>query len=105
MDSIKDTDITKLSPWIVEVVKMQQNVDRGSLNFSLLKNLGEVVGLRVTNNRVISFSKGDNREVMVIIADVINGLGHDSQKVKLTLDARHGKVRKMTVSTEVQKEV
>jgi hypothetical protein len=99
-------DITNLAPWIIEIVKEQDKIDRGTVSFSLMKNVGEVIGLRVTRNRVISFSKGDNKEVMVCIADLINKLAiGETREMKLTIDARDGRVRKLVISDEVQKQI
>jgi len=99
------SDITNLAPWIVEVVRAQKDVDRGSVYFSLLKDKGEVVGLRTTRNRVLGFSKKDNREPMVAIADMIAGLGEVDCELKFTLDVREGRIRKLIFSSEEQKSV
>jgi hypothetical protein len=99
------TDITSLAPWIVEMVRAQQDIDRGAVDCTVLKNMGEVVGLRVKRQRIINFNKGDNREVMVVIADLIRGLDDGSRQLQLTLEARAGKIRKLTITNEEQKKL
>lgn len=98
MDS---NNITSLPDYIIGVERLQNEVDHGDVEFSLKKVGGNVVSLSTSKKRVIKFKKGDNREVLLVIADILNTLPKDSTiKSNIEYEAKNGKVTKLSITSE-----
>jgi hypothetical protein len=103
---METTDITNLAPYLIEIVRAHSEVDRGTVDFSLSKSLGEVVGLRTSEHRVVNFNNSDNREVMVMIADTISKLPKDENaEVTFKVVTKAGDARKLVITTEHQRKI
>ena len=95
-----------LAPYLIEVVKAHTPVERGKVDISLSKNLGEVVAMDVSSHKVTNFKNGDNMEAVVVIADHLkNNLPEDESatNISFNISAKHGVIKKLTISSTHRK--